>query len=146
MDLHILSDLESKMLFIVQCLTGHDGLGAQCFRHSALQGKEVEQLNCIEHNVYHQQHRDSVKWHAVTDGSGTFLDDPDTSLRLGNVFVGACKVHGWCTWQGFNQEFEGFKLIVSMDHGDAEATLQVVCVDFLESAKDLHHLPGWRGD
>ena len=55
--LTVLSDLETQVLFVVKSLTRHDGFRAESIRNSSLHREEIEQLNGMEHDVYHQKFR-----------------------------------------------------------------------------------------
>jgi hypothetical protein len=49
-------------LELVKSLSRHDGLWAESVRNSSFHWEEIEHLDGIEHNVYHQELWDTLEW------------------------------------------------------------------------------------
>jgi hypothetical protein len=60
--LTVLSNLETQVFLVVESLSRHDGLWAQSVRNPSLRWEEIEHLDGIEHNVYHQELWDTLEW------------------------------------------------------------------------------------
>jgi hypothetical protein len=52
--LTVLSNLETQVFLVVKSLSRHNGLWAESVGNSSLHWEEIELLDSIEHNVYHQ--------------------------------------------------------------------------------------------
>jgi hypothetical protein len=53
--LTVLSNLETQVFPVVESLSRHDGLWAESVRNDSFCWEEIEHLDSIEHNVYHQE-------------------------------------------------------------------------------------------
>jgi hypothetical protein len=58
----VLSNLETQVLLVVESLSRHDGLWAESVGNSSFHWEEIEHLDSIENNVYHQELSDSLEW------------------------------------------------------------------------------------
>ncbi len=68
MHLTVLSNLEAQVFLVVESLSSHNGLWAEHVGNSSLHWEEIEHLDSIEHNVYHQDfgiHWNSKLWQAA---------------------------------------------------------------------------------
>ena len=54
MHLTVLSDMETRLFFVIENLTRHYGFGYQSAIYSALRWEEIDQFYCLEHNLYSQ--------------------------------------------------------------------------------------------
>jgi hypothetical protein len=50
------------VLLVVESLSRHDGLWAESVRNSSFNWEEIEHLDSIENNVYHQELWDTLEW------------------------------------------------------------------------------------
>jgi hypothetical protein len=66
MDLAILAKLKTQMLFVMQRFFGHDCLWTDRVRYSSLNGEVIQELDAVEHDVYHQKLVDPVERKAVS--------------------------------------------------------------------------------
>jgi hypothetical protein len=88
------------MLLVVESLAGHDGLWAECVRHSSSHWKLVKQFDSIEYNVDSQQLGQMLKLKAVLSHLALLLHYPDLVFNFRDVLIGTSQVDHWSTWHG----------------------------------------------
>jgi hypothetical protein len=108
--------------------------------NSSLHRGEIEQLNGMEHNVYHQE----LCWYplkqkAVSSNSAPFLYHPDSTFDFRDMLVAASQVDHWATWHRLDQSCNGCKFPIRMHRCDAKATMKVVLVYLLECFEYLQN-------
>jgi hypothetical protein len=57
-----MSNLKTQVFFVVESLSRHNGLRAESVGNSSFLWEEIEHLDGIEHNVYHQELWDKLEW------------------------------------------------------------------------------------
>jgi hypothetical protein len=55
-------NLETQVFLVVESLSRYDGLWAESVGNSSFRWEEIEHLDGIEHNVYHQELWDMLEW------------------------------------------------------------------------------------
>jgi hypothetical protein len=92
MNLAILLDLETWVLFVVQSLTCHDRSWADSFGYPALRRKMIQQLQGMKNDADHQKLWDPGEGEDVScSPGGAFLYHPNSSLDFRDVPVAACQ-------------------------------------------------------
>ena len=98
MNLAILSNLETQMLLAVWSLSWHDGLWADSVQIAAFCREMIQQFDGMENNMNHQKLGDPVERKTVSRGPASFLDNSDSSLYLGDMFISTGQIDPGSVW------------------------------------------------
>ncbi len=90
--------------------------------------------------------RDPLEWKVVSFRSAPILRRPDSSLDVRNVLVGTSQVDHRATRHHLNQCLQGCEFAISVDDGDAKATLEIALAHLLESLKYFAERSGSQDD
>jgi hypothetical protein len=137
MNLATLPNLQAQMLLAIKNLARHDSLGAEVIRHSSPSREEVEHADAIHDNMDRQQLWCLLEREVVSTGSAPFLYNPNSSLDLGHMLIGASQINDRSIWNRLDQWLQGRKLSIGMNHSDEKTAMKTTLVNFLESLEHV---------
>jgi hypothetical protein len=133
----MLPNLQAQMLLAVKNLARHDSLGAKVIRHSSPSREEVEHTDAVHDNVNRQQLWCLLEREGVSTRSAPFLHNPNSSLDLGCMLVGASQINDRSICHRLDQWLQGSKLSISMNHSDAKTAMEMTLVNLLENLEHV---------